>query len=261
MSSSQPSEQRAADFGRGWQAHFYDFGRLLADLVNPIPGERALDIASGIGAVGMPLARSGAVVTAIDVARPMLERLHGEREDLSIRGVVASAHSLPIRDRSHNIVTCGFGIAFFADLPTALAEMRRVLVPGGRVAITWWTGEPETPTVVGRRDLPSANPAAAAARRTRDHLQDPEFAAILLGRLGFDQVETLQLVVAWREESVSAVLAARERYARQMTPEASPAAIAAYRSAVERACLAWIAPDGSVEYPIHAYALIARTPT
>ena len=68
-------DRQASEFGRGPTGFFWDFGRRLAALVAPQPGERALDVAAGTGAVSVPLARAGARVLALDLSAPMLAEL------------------------------------------------------------------------------------------------------------------------------------------------------------------------------------------
>ena len=106
------------------------------------PGQRALDVASGTGDLGAGLARqvgpSGLAVLT-DINREMLSR---GRDRLIDRGfaaqvafAIANAESLPFADRSFDCVTIGFGLRNVTDKPAALASMRRVLRPGGRLLV------------------------------------------------------------------------------------------------------------------------------
>ena len=58
--------------------------------------------------------------------------------------VEASADALPFPDDSFDVVTCQQGLQFFPDRPAAMAEMRRVLRPGGRVVIACWCDDTQS---------------------------------------------------------------------------------------------------------------------
>jgi ubiquinone/menaquinone biosynthesis C-methylase UbiE len=108
------------------------------------PGLQVLDIAGGTGELGLTLASAVGPtghVTETDLGPGMLAV--GE-EQARARGLTnltfrqADAHVLPFADASFDRVTCRFGVMYFADAPTALREIRRVLKPGGRAAFVAW---------------------------------------------------------------------------------------------------------------------------
>jgi ubiquinone/menaquinone biosynthesis C-methylase UbiE len=106
-------------------------------------GARVLDIASGRGAVLFPAAeRVGAdgEVLGIDLADAMVIATNeaAARRGLKARLSVMDAEELTFPDESFDFVTCGFGIMFFPDQDRALAQMRRVLKPGGCLAVSTW---------------------------------------------------------------------------------------------------------------------------
>ncbi len=106
------------------------------------PGQHALDVASGTGDLGAGLARqvgSSGLAVLTDINREMLSR---GRDRLIDRGfsaqvafAIANAESLPFPDRSFDCVTIGFGLRNVTDKAAALASMRRVLRPGGRLLV------------------------------------------------------------------------------------------------------------------------------
>jgi len=108
------------------------------------PGMQVLDIASGTGEPALTLA--GLVgpeghVTATDLGHGMIAiaRENAQKSGLAnMTFLQADVHRLPFSDRSFDRITCRFGVMYFADLPRALAEVYRVLKPGGRVALTAW---------------------------------------------------------------------------------------------------------------------------
>ena len=104
------------------------------------PGERVLDIACGTGIVTRLAAeRVGPTgsVSAIDLAPDMIEvaKTIPAPETPIIDWRVGDATSLPFDDASYDVVTCQMGLMFIQDRATAVAEMRRVLAPGGRLVI------------------------------------------------------------------------------------------------------------------------------
>jgi demethylmenaquinone methyltransferase/2-methoxy-6-polyprenyl-1,4-benzoquinol methylase len=111
-----------------------------ADLTRVRPGDRALDVATGTGDLALVLAgRVGPAgeVVACDFSQRMLEL--GREKSASARADVrfeaANALALPYPDDAFDAATVGFGARNFADLERGLAEMTRVLRPGGRVVV------------------------------------------------------------------------------------------------------------------------------
>jgi demethylmenaquinone methyltransferase/2-methoxy-6-polyprenyl-1,4-benzoquinol methylase len=112
-----------------------------ADRARLEPGQKALDLCCGTGDLSFALAeRVGPEgrVTGADFSRPMLELAD---EKAAARGAAqvnfewADALELPYGDGEFDAVTISFGARNLADLDRGLAEMHRVLVPGGRLAI------------------------------------------------------------------------------------------------------------------------------
>ena len=116
-----------------------------ADLAALGPGDRALDVATGTGDLAIELARrvgpSGAVIGS-DFSERMLELAREKSGE--VRFEPANALALPYEDHSFDAATVGFGARNFSDLPRGLAEMARVVRPGGRVVILEIT-TPERP--------------------------------------------------------------------------------------------------------------------
>jgi demethylmenaquinone methyltransferase/2-methoxy-6-polyprenyl-1,4-benzoquinol methylase len=95
------------------------------------PGDRVLDACCGTGDLALADARAGGRVTGVDFSEQMLAR--AERKAPEFQWVQADAAALPFDDGSFEVVTVGFGIRNLADLEAGLAELARVLVPGGRL--------------------------------------------------------------------------------------------------------------------------------
>lgn len=101
--------------------------------VAPLPGERILDLAAGTGTSSRPFAGAGAFVVPADLSAGMLAV--GKQRQPQLAFVNADALALPFADGVFDAVTISFGLRNVEDVPTALAELRRVTRPGGRIVI------------------------------------------------------------------------------------------------------------------------------
>jgi demethylmenaquinone methyltransferase/2-methoxy-6-polyprenyl-1,4-benzoquinol methylase len=97
------------------------------------PGDRVLDACCGTGDLAIAAARAGARVTGVDFSERMLER--ARRKAPEVEWVQGDALALPFSDGSFDAATVGFGVRNLDDLEAGLAELRRVLRPGGRLGI------------------------------------------------------------------------------------------------------------------------------
>jgi len=108
--------------------------------VDPQPGERVLDIAAGTGTSSAALAKSGADVVALDFSAGMVEE--GRRRHPELQFVQGDAEKLPFGDDEFDAVTISFGLRNVQQPHVALAEMYRVLKPGGRLVICEFSRPP-----------------------------------------------------------------------------------------------------------------------
>jgi demethylmenaquinone methyltransferase/2-methoxy-6-polyprenyl-1,4-benzoquinol methylase len=110
--------------------------RRAADLADVGPGDRVLDVATGTGDLAIELASrvgpTGEVIGS-DFSEEMLS--HARRKAPAIRFEWGNALELPYADGEFAAATVGFGARNFSDLDRGLAEMARVVKPGGRVVI------------------------------------------------------------------------------------------------------------------------------
>src|SRR4051794_15567511 len=108
-------------------------------------GAQVLDVACGSGIVARtaaPLVGPSGRVVGLDANPAMLTvaRQAAPEAGLDIEWEEGSALELPFADRCFDLVLCQHGLQFFPDRLKSLTEMRRVLVPGGKVAIMTWRG-------------------------------------------------------------------------------------------------------------------------
>jgi demethylmenaquinone methyltransferase/2-methoxy-6-polyprenyl-1,4-benzoquinol methylase len=98
------------------------------------PGDRVLDAACGTGDLALAARGAGASeVVGVDFSPRMLER--ARRKSPAIEWVQGDILDLPFDDASFDAATVGFGVRNVADLERGLRELRRVLRPGGRLAV------------------------------------------------------------------------------------------------------------------------------
>ena len=111
--------------------------RLVA-LTSPQKNWHALDVATGGGHVAYTFAPHLARMWATDITQEMLHMVKGEaakRGLANIRTAYAKAEALPFEDESFDLVTCRIAPHHFDSIPEFLAEVRRVLKPGGLFAL------------------------------------------------------------------------------------------------------------------------------
>ena len=97
------------------------------------PGDDVLDACCGTGDLAVAAARAGGRVTGLDFSAAMLER--ARRKAPLLTWIEGDLLALPFADESFDAATVGFGVRNVEDLPRAIAELRRVLRPGGRLAV------------------------------------------------------------------------------------------------------------------------------
>jgi len=96
-------------------------------------GNKVLDACCGTGDLAVADVRAGGIVTGLDFSPRMLER--ARRKLQSVTWLEGDLLALPFEAESFDAATVGFGVRNVTDLERGLAELARVLVPGGRVAI------------------------------------------------------------------------------------------------------------------------------
>jgi demethylmenaquinone methyltransferase/2-methoxy-6-polyprenyl-1,4-benzoquinol methylase len=97
------------------------------------PGDRVLDACCGTGDLAIAALGAGGRVTGLDFSERMLERARSKSAE--VEWVQGDALALPFSDGSFDSATVGFGVRNLDDLERGLSELRRVLRPGGRLAI------------------------------------------------------------------------------------------------------------------------------
>ena len=149
VTSADPFEQFKANQRAGW-AHFGPLATFttppaarLVRFAGVKAGQRVLDVGGGTGVVAITAARLGATVTGSDLTPELLAQA---RENAEIAGVQvewreADVEKLPFADNEFDVVLSQFGHMFAPRPEFAVAEMLRVLKPGGTIAFSTWPPE------------------------------------------------------------------------------------------------------------------------
>jgi SAM-dependent methyltransferase len=105
------------------------------------PGLHVLDAACGSGNATIPAARTGALVTGLDLVPAVLDAaaLRAAREGLALTLDPGNVEALPYPDAAFDVVISMFGVMFAARPDRVLAELARVTRPGGRLVLANWT--------------------------------------------------------------------------------------------------------------------------
>lgn len=192
--SSHPQWQFVGSVPENYERYLVPtiFGPWALDLVEVAGtrlGEHVLDVACGTGIVARTAAHrvgSGGTVVGLDISAPMLDaaRAVAAAEGLSIEWREGNAMKLPLPDGAFDLVLCQQGLQFFPDRPAALREMRRVLQPAGRLALSVW------------RAIGGSPGFAVLAEALSHHISSEAGALMTSGPFGLDQAEVLRALIA-----------------------------------------------------------------
>lgn len=146
----EPHNQKPAAVWNSGGARYDDISRGIADSIehcvlrlNPQPGERILDLATGTGWTSRAVARCGAIVTGVDIGADLIAaaRERAAAEGLNIAYEIGDAEHLPFEDGQFDAVISTCGVMFASRPEAAAAELARVCRKGGRIALTTWLSD------------------------------------------------------------------------------------------------------------------------
>ena len=184
-------------------------GEAVIEAAGIEPGHEVLDVACGTGNATIPAAKAGARVTGLDFAPRLLEIARERCADamVEIDFVEGDAQELPFGDASFDRVVSVFGHMFAPDHERTAAEMKRVLRPGGAIAVACWTPEGSIGRMfraIAELVPPPPGGTPPVLWGTEDHVKE------LLGDAEFERHE-----IEWTDESP-------ESYARFMLESFGP---------------------------------------
>jgi ubiquinone/menaquinone biosynthesis C-methylase UbiE len=179
-------------------AMFTPFAETLVEQAGITEGSHVLDVACGTGAASRAAARraggSGSV-TGLDLGEPTLaiaRSAPAEEGAAPITFKQSDAAALDAESDAFDVAICQQGLQFFPDRPAALAEMRRALKPGGRLAIATWTGMEGNPFGAVVEALKNNLSADAASMLASPFALTAEELERVIADAGFGDVEVRQ---------------------------------------------------------------------
>jgi ubiquinone/menaquinone biosynthesis C-methylase UbiE len=193
-------------------AVFRPWAERLVGIADLRPGERVLDLACATGIVARvaaPRVGESGSVTGLDLLAGMLEVARAASRDFrpAIDWVEGNALEMPLPDASFDLVLCQQGLQFFPDKVAALEEVRRVLVPTGRVLVSVWGPIERSPAVAAlQRALERHAPEVAGFLPVVFALSDTEELGGYLTKAGFNDVSVRPQVAEVRFPSVEEYL-------------------------------------------------------
>ncbi|MET0323906.1 MAG: class I SAM-dependent methyltransferase, partial [Ilumatobacteraceae bacterium] len=156
-------------------------------------GDRLLDVACGAGLAIELAAARGATCAGIDASARLVAVAADRDPDADVR--VGDMHALPWDDGSFDVVTSFRGI--WGTTPDAVAEVHRVLAPGGRIGITVWGHIKQSPGAWALRPFTLASPPKVANQAAMVALGRLGVGEALLSDVGFVDVERVEIPFAW----------------------------------------------------------------
>ncbi|SEO49927.1 ubiquinone/menaquinone biosynthesis methyltransferase [Amycolatopsis saalfeldensis] len=185
-----------------WLGQMGRWGRAVSQALELRPGQRVLDVAAGTGTSSRALAAPGVSVVGCDFSPGMLQVARRRVPELEF--VPGDAMDLPFEDDSFDAATISFGLRNVADHVLALAEMRRVVRPGGRVVVAEYSHPTSRLTQTAFQTyLRKAAPRIARALSTNvpayDYLADSILAWPTQPALAADLQRAGWTRVAWRD--------------------------------------------------------------
>jgi SAM-dependent methyltransferase len=272
----EESLQRWESVAEGWKATREVFQRAatpvshwMVDAIRLQPGHRVLELAAGLGDTGLLAAElvqpSGEVILT-DGAEAMVQAAREHVEEVGARNVevrAMQAEWIDLPAASVDAVLCRFGYMLLLDPEAALRETRRVLKPGGRVALAVWDAIDRNPWVaVIRRATEEQGLAEAPApdQPGQFALSSPEAVTELLETAGFDDVEVSPVDLSFEARSLDEWWDASVRTSPTLAGVVrglAPAEHYKLRDAIDAGYQPYVQQDGSLKLPGRALVAAA----
>lgn len=184
---------------------FVPYGRRLVEMAGVRKGQWVLDVATGPGEPALTIARRvgpAGLVLGVDFSPAMLRAARARARRLGLRNVQfheMDAERLTLEGMMFDRVFCRFGLMLMPDAERALAEMHRVLVPGGRLAVAVWSTQQKVNTLGLVRRALTKHHAFTLPEGAPDFFRLGKAGAIerALRAAGFRHVRRERMTVEW----------------------------------------------------------------
>ena len=233
----------------------------MVDAIEPQPGHRVLELAAGPGDTGFlaaELIAPGGTLISSDIAEEMLDQARARAAELGIENVefrVIDAEWIDLPTADVDGVLARWGYMLVADPGAALRETRRVLRPGGRVALAAWADPEQNPWA----SVPVAELVAMGAIEQPD-LDEPNMFAFrdggrireLLEDAGFTDIAVEQMALVFRFASLDDWWDTQLDISTSLARDVgtlTPAQRDDLRDAIDARLAGYVADDGSVALP------------
>jgi ubiquinone/menaquinone biosynthesis C-methylase UbiE len=167
------------------------FARSALELADPPKNADVLDVCTGPGTLAVQAATRARRVVGVDFSPRMLEELTRRASVAkltNIEVVQADGQSLPLPDAAFDTAFSMFGLIFFPDRGSGFRELKRVLRPGGRVAVSSWRPFDLVPPIKATFDTLIELMPELPFGKGKAPLGEPEDFAAELHQAGFDAV-------------------------------------------------------------------------
>lgn len=234
----------------------------LLDAVGAEPGCKALDLCCGQGNASRALIGRGCRVVGVDFSPAMLALARAQVPEATF--VEGDAQNLAFADGEFDVVVSNLGICHVPDQKRALWQVRRVLRPGGRFAMTVWCGPDVSPcfeVIYGALKAHGSPDVSAPPGPDFHQFARPEVAEHLLSEAGFSDVEVKIIDCAWdldAPEGLSEIFEKGTVRAATLFASQPPQNLAAIRSALAQAVRERFANGDRWRVPVPA-ALVRAT--
>lgn len=219
LASPAPWNSVADAYVQNITPQFEKYAEPLLSLVPLDPTMHVLDVACGPGTVTLLAAPRVGHVSGVDFSQGMLENLRVRVRERGVRNVDAElmdAQRLTFHEGTFDAVFCNFGLMFVPDRARALEEMRRVLRPGGKVAVATWSTMERRPLMA--LAFQAVRDALGAPTPPKGPMQSIEECEAELSAAGFRDVSA-------RTFDETATFASVEDYWRAMMSAGAPIAV------------------------------------